>query len=197
LNPSGPRHRQLADARWFLTHLRFARSRLLIFGPPRYQPRISRLFFIQPNQPEFSWGRDVLRLANLPVQTNRCVVPGCSRWRVQSPNLFRPCCALMCAAPALIAGGLLVYGATTPRGPHLVARQIGAGVLIGFRLSGVFFQSPGVLSPHFSKLVPPTARDSTGAGTARRLVRSSFLFAPVRRRSGVGDDRQSSAGRRH
>src|ERR1700724_611448 len=135
---------------------------LLSFGP-----RSSVGFFIQPMSREFSWGRDVFGLA-LAVQN--------LLWGLGQPvagaiadrfGVLR----VMCAGAVLYAGGLLMMRyAATP-----LSLDIGAGVLIGFGLSGCSFNL--VLSA-FSKLLPPERRGvALGAGTAAGSF-GQFLFAP-------------------
>src|ERR1700744_3679710 len=136
---------------------------LLSFGP-----RSSLGFFIQPMSREFSWGRDVFGLA-LAVQN--------LLWGLGQPfagaiadrfGIFR----VMCVGALLYAGGLLMMRyATTP-----LSLDLGAGVLIGFGLSGCSFNL--VLSA-FSKLLPPELRGlALGAGTAAGSF-GQFLFAPI------------------
>src|ERR1700726_2886840 len=135
---------------------------LLSFGP-----RSSLGFFVQPMSREFSWGRDVFGLA-LAVQN--------LLWGLGQPvagaiadrfGVLR----VMCAGAVLYAGGLLMMRyAATP-----LSLDIGAGVLIGFGLSGCSFNL--VLSA-FSKLLPPERRGvALGAGTAAGSF-GQFLFAP-------------------
>ena len=135
---------------------------LLSFGP-----RSSLGFFIQPMSREFSWGRDVFGLA-LAVQN--------LLWGLGQPvagaiadrfGVLR----VMCVGAVLYAGGLLMMRyAATP-----LSLDIGAGVLIGFGLSGCSFNL--VLSA-FSKLLPPERRGiALGAGTAAGSF-GQFLFAP-------------------
>ena len=135
---------------------------LLSFGP-----RSSFGFFIQPMSREFSWGRDVFGLA-LAVQN--------LLWGLGQPvagaiadrfGVLR----VMCAGALLYAGGLLMMRyAATP-----MSLDLGAGVLIGFGLSGCSFNL--VLSA-FSKLLPPERRGlALGAGTAAGSF-GQFLFAP-------------------
>src|SRR5436309_12742916 len=135
---------------------------LLSFGP-----RSSLGFFIQPMSREFSWGRDVFGLA-LALQN--------LLWGLGQPvagaiadrfGVLR----VMCIGAILYAGGLLVMRyAATP-----LSLDIGAGVLIGFGLSGCSFNL--VLSA-FSKLLPPQWRGiALGAGTAAGSF-GQFLFAP-------------------
>src|ERR1700753_4183477 len=99
---------------------------LLGFGP-----RSTLGFFIQPMSREFSWGRDVFGLA-LAVQN--------LLWGLGQPfagaiadrfGIFR----VMCVGALLYAGGLLIMRySTTP-----LSLELGAGVLIGFGLSGCSF----------------------------------------------------------
>jgi MFS family permease len=135
---------------------------LLSFGP-----RSSLGFFVQPMGREFSWGRDVFGLA-LAVQN--------LVWGLGQPvagaiadrfGVLR----VMCVGAVLYAGGLFMMRyAATP-----LSLDIGAGVLIGFGLSGCSFNL--VLSA-FSKLLPPERRGiALGAGTAAGSF-GQFLFAP-------------------
>ena len=135
---------------------------LLSFGP-----RSSLGFFIQPMSREFAWGRDVFGLA-LAVQN--------LLWGLGQP--FAGAIAdrfgvlrVICVGAVLYAGGLLMMRyATTP-----LSLELGAGVLIGFGLSGCSFNL--VLSA-FSKLLPPERRGiALGAGTAAGSF-GQFLFAP-------------------
>ena len=136
---------------------------LLSFGP-----RSTMGFFIQPMSRDFSWGRDVFGLA-LAVQN--------LLWGLGQPfagaiadrfGIFR----VMCVGALLYAGGLLMMRyATTP-----LSLELGAGVLIGFGLSGCSFNL--VLSA-FSKLLPPEKRGlALGAGTAAGSF-GQFIFAPT------------------
>ncbi len=136
---------------------------LLGFGP-----RSSLGFFIQPMSREFTWGRDVFGLA-LAVQN--------LLWGLGQP--FAGAIAdrfgivrVMVVGALLYAAGLLVMRyATTP-----LSLDLGAGVLIGFGLSGCSFNL--VLSA-FSKLLPPERRGlALGAGTAAGSF-GQFLFAPI------------------
>ena len=135
---------------------------LLSFGP-----RSSLGFFIQPMGREFAWGRDVFGLA-LALQN--------LLWGLGQPiagaiadrfGVFR----VMIVGALLYAGGLfLMRYSTTP-----LSLDLGAGVLIGFGLSGCSFNL--VLSA-FSKLLPPEKRGlALGAGTAAGSF-GQFLFAP-------------------
>src|ERR1700716_4122884 len=135
---------------------------LLSFGP-----RSSLGFFVQPMSREFSWGRDVFGLA-LALQN--------LLWGLGQPiagaiadrfGVLR----VVCVGALLYAGGLLMMRyAATP-----LSLDLGAGVLIGFGLSGCSFNL--VLSA-FSKLLPPERRSfALGAGTAAGSF-GQFLFAP-------------------
>jgi MFS family permease len=135
---------------------------LLSFGP-----RSSLGFFVQPMGREFAWGRDVFGLA-FAVQN--------LVWGLGQPvagaiadrfGVLR----VMCVGTVLYAGGLLMMRyAATP-----LSLDLGAGVLIGFGLSGCSFNL--VLSA-FSKLLPPERRGiALGAGTAAGSF-GQFLFAP-------------------
>jgi MFS family permease len=135
---------------------------LLSFGP-----RSSLGFFVQPMSREFSWGRDVFGLA-LAVQN--------LLWGLGQPvagaiadrfGVLR----VMCVGAVLYAGGLFMMRyAATP-----LSLDVGAGVLIGFGLSGCSFNL--VLSA-FSKLLPPERRGlALGAGTAAGSF-GQFVFAP-------------------
>ena len=135
---------------------------LLSFGP-----RSSLGFFIQPMSRDFAWGRDVFGLG-LALQN--------LLWGLGQPiagaiadrfGLLR----VMIVGALLYAGGLLIMRyAATP-----LSLDLGAGVLIGFGLSGCSFNL--VLSA-FSKLLPPERRGlALGAGTAAGSF-GQFLFAP-------------------
>src|SRR3984957_7175175 len=135
---------------------------LLSFGP-----RSSLGFFIQPMGRDFSWGRDVFGLA-LALQN--------LLWGLGQPvagaiadrfGVLR----VMWVGALLYAGGLLMMRyAATP-----LSLDLGAGVLIGFGLSGCSFNL--VLSA-FSKLLPIKRRGiALGAGTAAGSF-GQFLFAP-------------------
>src|SRR6201995_1692662 len=135
---------------------------LLSFGP-----RSTMGFFIQPMRRDFSWGRDVFGLA-LAVQN--------LLWGLGQPfagaiadrfGILR----VMFVGALLYAGGLLMMRyAASP-----LSLDLGAGVLIGFGLSGCSFNL--VLSA-FSKLLPPESRGlALGAGTAAGSF-GQFLFAP-------------------
>ena len=138
-----------------------------VIGLLSFGPRSSLGFFIQPMSREFAWGRDVFGLA-LAVQN--------LLWGLGQPvagaiadrfGVLR----VMCVGALLYAGGLLMMRyAATP-----LSLDLGAGVLIGFGLSGCSFNL--VLSA-FSKLLPPERRGiALGAGTAAGSF-GQFLFAP-------------------
>src|ERR1700736_5890865 len=135
---------------------------LLSFGP-----RSSLGFFVQPMSREFSWGRDVFGLA-LAFQN--------LLWGLGQPvagaiaDRFGTL-RVMCAGAVLYAGGLILMRyAATP-----LSLNFGAGLLIGFGLSGCSFNL--VLSA-FSKLMPPEWRGiALGAGTAAGSF-GQFVFAP-------------------
>lgn len=135
---------------------------LLSFGP-----RSGLGFFVQPMGRELGWGRDIFGLA-LAVQN--------LLWGLGQPiagavadrfGVMR----VMWVGAALYAAGLFVMShATTP-----LSLDMGAGVLVGFGLSGCSFNL--VLSA-FSKLLPPERRGiALGAGTAAGSF-GQFLFAP-------------------
>jgi len=135
---------------------------LLGFGP-----RSALGFFIQPMGRELAWGRDVFGLA-LALQN--------LLWGLGQPvagaiadrfGLFR----VMIVGALLYAGGLVMMRyAATP-----LSLDLGAGVLIGFGLSGCSFNL--VLSA-FAKLLPTEWRGlALGAGTAAGSF-GQFLFAP-------------------
>ena len=135
---------------------------LLSFGP-----RSSLGFFVQPMSREFAWGRDVFALA-VAVQN--------LLWGLGQPlagaiadrfGVMR----VICVGALLYAGGLLMmrYSATP------LSLNIGAGVLVGFGLSGCSFN---LILSAFSKLLPPERRGlALGAGTAAGSL-GQFLFAP-------------------
>ena len=136
---------------------------LLGFGP-----RATLGFFIQPMSREFAWGRDVFGLA-LAVQN--------LLWGLGQPvagaiaDRFGILRVMFVGALLYAAGLLMMRYATTP-----LSLDLGAGVLIGFGLSGCSFNL--VLSA-FSKLLPPERRGlALGAGTAAGSF-GQFLFAPI------------------
>ena len=135
---------------------------LLGFGP-----RSALGFFIQPMGREFSWGRDVFGLA-LAVQN--------LLWGLGQPiagaiaDRFGTLRVMFVGALLYAAGLLMMRYAATPW-----SLDLGAGVLVGFGLSGCSFNL--VLSA-FSKLLPPERRGiALGAGTAAGSF-GQFVFAP-------------------
>src|SRR5215831_15465423 len=135
---------------------------LLSFGP-----RSALGFFVQPMSRELAWGRDVFGLA-LALQN--------LLWGLGQPiagaiaDRFGTL-RVICVGALLYAGGLLMMRyASTP-----LSLNLGAGVLVGFGLSGCSFNL--VLSA-FSKLLPPERRGiALGAGTAAGSF-GQFVFAP-------------------
>ena len=135
---------------------------LLSFGP-----RSSFGFFVQPMSREFAWGRDIFALA-LAFQN--------LLWGLGQPlagaiaDRFGSLRVISVGALLYAAGLVLMRYAATP-----LSLDIGAGVLIGFGLSGCSFNL--VLSA-FTKLLPPEHRGlALGAGTAAGSF-GQFLFAP-------------------
>jgi MFS family permease len=135
---------------------------LLSFGP-----RSAVGFFIQPMGRDFSWGRDVFGLA-IAVQN--------LLWGLGQPiagaiaDRFGVLRVMVVGALLYAAGLLLMRYSTTP-----LSLDLGAGVLVGFGLSGCSFNL--VLSA-FSKLLPPERRGmALGAGTAAGSF-GQFVFAP-------------------
>src|SRR6266478_2160812 len=138
-----------------------------VIGLLSFGPRSSLGFFVQPMSQEFSWGRDVFGLA-LAVQN--------LLWGLGQPiagaiadrfGILR----VMCVGAVLYAGGLLMMRyAATP-----LSLDVGAGVLIGFGLSGCSFN---LALSAFNKLLPPERRGvGLGAGTAAGSL-GQFMFAP-------------------
>ncbi|MEZ0167724.1 MFS transporter [Microvirga sp. TS319] len=136
---------------------------LITFGP-----RASVGLFQIPMTTEFGWGRDTFSLA-IAVQN--------LLWGVGQPfagavadrfGAFR----VLCAGAVLYALGLVVMAnAATPGVLHL-----GAGVLIGFGLSGCSFN---LVLGAFGKLLPEKWRPMAfGAGTAAGSF-GQFLFPPI------------------
>src|SRR5437763_1752936 len=135
---------------------------LLSFGP-----RSSLGFFVQPMSREFTWGRDVFGLA-LALQN--------LLWGLGQPiagaiaDRFGSLRVILVGALLYAVGLLTMRYAATP-----LSLDLGAGVLIGFGLSGCSFNL--VLSA-FSKLLPPEKRGiALGAGTAAGSF-GQFVFAP-------------------
>src|SRR5436305_9943976 len=138
-----------------------------LIGMLTFGPRSTFGFFLQPMSREFSWGRDVFGLA-IAIQN--------LLWGIGQPisgaiadrfGMLR----VMCVGALLYAAGLLMMRyASTP-----LSLDVGAGVLIGFGLSGCSFNL--VLSA-FGKLLPPEWRGlALGAGTAAGSF-GQFVFAP-------------------
>src|SRR5487761_2019264 len=132
-----------------------------------FGPRASLGFFIQPISRELAWGRDVFGLA-LALQN--------LLWGLGQPiagaiaDRFGALRVIAVGALLYAAGLVLMRYAATP-----LSLDLGAGVLIGFGLSGCSFNL--VLSA-FSKLLPPERRGiALGAGTAAGSF-GQFLFAP-------------------
>ena len=138
-----------------------------LIGMLTFGPRSSFGFFMQPMSREFSWGRDVFGLA-LAIQN--------LLWGIGQPiagaiaDRFGSL-RVICFGALMYAAGLIAMRyAATP-----LSLDIGAGVLIGFGLSGCSFNL--VLSA-FGKLLPPRWRGlALGAGTAAGSF-GQFLFAP-------------------
>jgi MFS family permease len=131
-------------------------------------PRATAGLFQIPMTTEYGWGRDVFSLA-IALQN--------LLWGVGQP--FAGAVAdrfgavrVICAGAILYALGLAVMAyAATPGLMHL-----GAGVLIGFGLSGSSFN---LILGAFGKLVPPEWRPlAFGAGTAAGSF-GQFLFPPI------------------
>jgi MFS family permease len=135
---------------------------LLTFGP-----RSTLGFFMQPMSRDFSWGRDVFALA-LAIQN--------LLWGIGQPvagaiaDRFGSL-RVICVGALMYAAGLLVMRySETP-----LSLDFGAGLLIGFGLSGCSFNL--VLSA-FGKLLPVEWRGvALGAGTAAGSL-GQFVFAP-------------------
>lgn len=136
---------------------------LITFGP-----RASSGLFQLPMITEYGWGRDTFGFA-IAIQN--------LLWGLGQPfagavadrfGAFR----VLCAGALLYALGLVVMAyATTPGMLH-----IGAGVLIGFGLSGCSFN---LVLGAFGKLLPDQWRPMAfGAGTAAGSF-GQFLFPPI------------------
>src|SRR3954454_3474938 len=130
-------------------------------------PRSSVGFLMQPMSHEFSWGRDVFALA-FAVQN--------LLWGIGQP--FAGAIADRFGAVRVVSAGAVLYAlgllvmrySSTP-----LELDFGAGVLIGFGLSGCSFNL--VLSA-FGKLMPPQWRGiALGVGTAAGSF-GQFVFAP-------------------
>src|ERR1043165_9893229 len=138
-----------------------------LIGMLTFGPRSTFGFFLQPMSKEFAWGRDVFGLA-LALQN--------LLWGIGQPiagaiaDRFGIMRVMVVGALLYAAGLLMMRYATTP-----LSLDIGAGVLIGFGLSGCSFNL--VLSA-FSKLLPAEWRGiALGAGTAAGSF-GQFVFAP-------------------
>lgn len=138
-----------------------------LIGMLTFGPRSSVGFFMTPMSHEFSWGRDVFALA-FAVQN--------LLWGIGQP--FAGAVAdkfgsvrVICVGAFLYAVGLLVMRySSTP-----LELNLGAGLLIGFGLSGCSFN---LVLAAFGKLLPPEWRGiALGAGTAAGSF-GQFLFAP-------------------
>jgi MFS family permease len=138
-----------------------------LIGMLTFGPRSSVGFFMQPMSQQFAWGRDVFALA-FAVQN--------LLWGIGQP--FAGAIAdkfgsvrVICVGAFLYAVGLLVMRySSTP-----LELNLGAGLLIGFGLSGCSFNL--VLSA-FGKLMPPEWRGiALGVGTAAGSF-GQFVFAP-------------------
>src|SRR3712207_4458945 len=136
---------------------------LITFGP-----RASAGLFQIPMTVEYGWGRDIFGLA-IAVQN--------LLWGLGQP--FAGAVAdrfgtlrVLCVGALLYALGLVVMAyATTPGVLHL-----GAGVLIGFGLSGCSFN---LVLGAFGKILPESWRPMAfGAGTAAGSF-GQFLFPPI------------------
>jgi MFS family permease len=138
-----------------------------LIGMLTFGPRSSIGFLMQPMSHEFSWGRDVFALA-FAVQN--------LLWGIGQP--FAGAIADRFGAVRVISVGALLHAtgllvmrySSTP-----LELNLGAGLLIGFGLSGCSFNL--VLSA-FGKLMPPQWRGlALGAGTAAGSF-GQFVFAP-------------------
>ena len=136
---------------------------LITFGP-----RSSAGLFQIPMTLEYGWGRDVFSLA-IALQN--------LFWGIGQP--FAGAIAdrfgtvrVMCAGAALYAAGLVIMAyASTPG-----TMTLGAGVLIGFGLSGCSFN---LVLAAFGKLLPDEWRPmALGAGTAAGSF-GQFFFPPI------------------
>lgn len=138
-----------------------------LIGMLTFGPRSTFGFFMQPMSREFGWGRDVFALA-FAVQN--------LLWGIGQPisgaiaDRFGTLRVISVGALMYAAGLIVMRYASTP-----ASLELGAGLLIGFGLSGCSFNL--VLSA-FGKLVPPEWRGiALGAGTAAGSF-GQFLFAP-------------------
>src|ERR1043165_6038861 len=127
-----------------------------LIGMLPFGPRSTFGFSLQPMSREFSWGRDVFGLA-IAIQN--------LLWGIGQPisgaiaDRFGMLRVMYVGALLYAAGLLMMRYAATP-----LSLDVGAGVLIGFGLSGCSFSL--VLSA-FGKLLPRKGRGGAlGAGTA-------------------------------
>jgi MFS family permease len=139
-----------------------------LIGMLTFGPRSSVGFLMQPMSHAFSWGRDVFALA-FAVQN--------LLWGIGQP--FAGAIADRFGTVRVISVGALLYAvgllvmrySSTP-----LELNLGAGLLIGFGLSGCSFNL--VLSA-FGKLMPPEWRGiALGVGTAAGSF-GQFVFAPL------------------
>lgn len=136
---------------------------LLTFGP-----RSSIGLFQLPMTAEYGWGRDIFSLA-IAIQN--------LLWGVGQP--FAGALADRFGTVRVISLGALMYAAglaimSYATSPGVLT--IGAGVLIGFGLSGASFN---LVIGAFGKLLPPEWRGlAFGAGTAAGSL-GQFLFPPI------------------
>ncbi len=139
-----------------------------LIGMLTFGPRSAFGFFMQPMSHEFGWGRDVFALA-LAVQN--------LLWGIGQP--FAGAIADRFGNVRVISVGVLMYALglmVMCYGSTPASVELGAGLLIGFGLSGCSFNL--VLSA-FGKLLPPEWRGiALGAGTAAGSF-GQFLFAPI------------------
>lgn len=133
-----------------------------------FGPRASAGLFQVPMTTEYGWGRDVFGLA-IAIQN--------LLWGVGQP--FAGAVAdrfgavrVLCIGALLYAAGLVVMSSATSPG----VLHLGAGVLIGFGLSGCSFN---LVLGAFGKLLPEGWRPlAFGAGTAAGSF-GQFLFPPI------------------
>lgn len=138
-----------------------------LIGMLTFGPRSSVGFFMQPMSHEYAWGRDVFALA-FAVQN--------LLWGIGQPisgaiaDRFGSVRVISIGALMYAIGLVVMRYSSTP-----LELNLGAGLLIGFGLSGCSFNL--VLSA-FGKLVPPEWRGvALGAGTAAGSF-GQFVFAP-------------------
>jgi MFS family permease len=138
-----------------------------LIGMLTFGPRSTFGFFMQPMSREFGWGRDVFALA-FAVQN--------LLWGIGQPisgaiaDRFGTLRVISIGALMYAAGLIVMRYASSP-----ASLELGAGLLIGFGLSGCSFN---LVLAAFGKLVPPEWRGiALGAGTAAGSF-GQFLFAP-------------------